>query len=108
MKLTNAFLREEYKRLNKRFFENLLPKDLSVKFGDLSEDNAHGLSTGDEILIDNRLRHSDCLTAIILLHEMVHISLPEYGGYPADGGHGMRFQARIVKLFEQGAYDGLL
>ncbi len=107
--VTNKELRSEYRRLNERFFGGSLPEDTTVRFGDLEDEDEDGYCAEDEIVIDKDLRKHGDLASIILLHEMTHLSLgPSYRGYPSDDGHGMRFQAEIVRLFEAGAYDGLL
>jgi len=99
-----------YRKINERFFDGRLPT-VSVRYSDdLIEEHADGIYTLDgEILIASYLRVSYGLTQIVLIHEMVHVELGDtYRGYPGDGGHGMRFQARLVELFNAGVYDNLL
>lgn len=99
---TDKELRAMYERLNKRWFNGAL--DVKVSFVDLSDDGDNGAFQNGEIEIDTALRKVGDLVEIILLHEMVHAELsPEY-----QNAHGMRFQARILELIKQGAYDDLL
>jgi hypothetical protein len=105
--MTNKDLQKQFERLDKLFFDSRL-EGLRVRFVDLNEEGANGMYMGNEIQIDKRLRHTDGPVIITLLHEMIHADMPKYIGYPADGGHGMLFQSRLVELFQMGAYDGVL
>lgn len=105
--MTNKDLKKVYDRLNARFFEGRLPEDASVHFEDLTEEDDDGVCRANEIAIHSNYQKSQTVATLILLHEMIHLELPNYG-YPCDGGHGMLFQHRLVELFYQGAYDGLL
>ena len=105
--MTNKDLQREYRRLNERFFGGQLPMDATVKFSDMDRSDL-GLCSGETIEISNAIKNIDNFVYVVLLHEMAHLSLPEYAGYPSEGGHGMRFQAELVRLFNAGAYDNLL
>lgn len=107
--VSNADLRRMYRQANTRFFDNKLPQNLKVRFGELADEGADGIFEDNSIEIAQYLRATYALSYVVLLHEMVHAELePTYQGYAKDGGHGMRFQARLVELFEAGAYDGFL
>ena len=105
---TRSDLRRMKDRLDRKFFGGAL-KDYDVSFANLNTDELSGCCDPDfkVIQIDGGLRPFWKLTEIVMLHEMSHALLgPDYIG--SRDGHGMRFDARIVKLFEIGAYDGLL
>ena len=106
--MTNSDLRSLYRQLNGRFFNDRCPKDLKVSFSVLRDDD--GICTDDDIQISSKLKGHGTMVAIVLLHEMVHVELgyDGYVGYPKDGMHAMRFQARLWELVKAGAYDGLL
>lgn len=109
-RMTQAKLEKEFSQLNEQFFESRLT-EVKVRFGDsIRTDAANGVYNYDTntITIDRRLSFTDRYVAITLIHEMVHADMLGYKGYPADGGHGMLFQARLVELFKLGAYDGLI
>lgn len=111
IKMTNAQLKKLYLKFNKRFFDNRLDKDMVVTFEhDLEDEETgqelNGIQFGDEVILNESLKLVGMdYISIILLHEMVHADLPDYN--PADI-HGPLFQAKVVRLFEKGAYDGLL
>lgn len=120
--MTDKGLRFMFLYYNRRFFQNKISKNYIVEFRkDLrckltdSAKKAHrvdGLHNDEtrEILIHENLRYHQDATSVTLLHEMAHaeLGLEGYIGHPGDGCHGLRFQARIAKLFEQGAYDDIL
>ena len=72
--------------------------------------DARWLSDIREIHIDAVYARSEPMSAILLLHEMAHAALDgTYIGQATDDpGHGMIYQAELVRLFNAGAYDGLL
>lgn len=81
---------------------------MKVCFADINEDGLYSSEFGIEIK-KNLNSHPD-LVMIVLLHEMVHAYLGAVGhvGYSHDKGHGGRFHVEIDKLFQKGAYEGLL
>jgi len=103
--LTNKDLKAMYRRINRVYFRNQLLKDMVVVFSDTEDDGVpvYGeFEPPNRIAIANDLKRMYEVVETTLLHECVHASLGEHNH------HGMRFQARIVELFNQGAYDGLL
>lgn len=109
--LTNKQLKTAFLNLNDRFFDGKISELTIVKFGDIKED---GLFQSDTqfgcIQINKRLKaHPDFVT-LVLLHEMVHAYLAAIGhlGYEMDKGHGSRFHVEIDRLYQKGAYEGLL
>lgn len=117
MVMTGKGLRFLFDSLNERFFENRISPAYKIRFvqnlkakhaGKLQRiDGMHRPSTL-EILIDQDFaRHEDACT-ITLIHEMAHADLHGYLGYVSEHQHGMRYQAKLVELFNLGAYDGLL
>jgi hypothetical protein len=63
------------------------------------------------IFINKDIRRMRTVVHIILLHEMPHLLLYQQGyiGYPGDtGGHSVRFHAEMDRLYQIGAYEGLL
>ena len=110
---TNTWLRKQFDQLNHYFFDDRIPSNIKVKFDSFYGDTANGTwGIKDHLLTVNpeMKRAGEPLILVILLHEMVHADLEYrgYRGYPYEGGHGMRFQAELVRLFNAGAYDGNL
>lgn len=99
--------------IDKTYFDSKLPGTLEVKFvknlwnkGEKCDGIFH--PSRMIISIDDRLRQHPDMCNIVLIHECAHVSLPNYKGGPMDKHHGMLFQAKIVELFNAGAYDGIL
>ncbi|SRR6266478_9869380 len=104
MRLTNKDVQRAYRRFNKVYFDNKLPKDILVKFDTEEElDDAYGeyLEADHEILLSEELKTIPDFAYIVLLHEMAHVQVP-------DNNHGFQFAAVINKLYQQGAYDAYL
>lgn len=100
--------------IDKTYFDEKLPDMLRIKFvKNLYNRGEWCDGTFDPstmlISIDNNLRFHPNLCHIVVLHECAHVALPNYKG---DGlitkDHGMLFQAKLVELFNQGAYDEVL
>jgi len=100
--------------LNEGFFGGAIcTRRTTVRFGTNKEcNNAYGHTDSfiDTILINNELQHMKKFTTISLLHEMSHLALYQgpYIGYEGYGGHHTRFYALIDRLYQAGAYEGLL
>lgn len=106
--MTNAELRREYNRYNRKYFRGRLPK-LMVHFTKMPKYYL-GLSTyvgrpsggsWAEIEISKVLKCWPKLTRCVLLHEMVHVSLPQ------QVIHGSKFEKGMRKLAKAGAFTGL-
>lgn len=108
MRLTNAYLGRVYKEFNKKHFGNRLPKDMIVRFDVLrtSDDGcqepcattAFMLNRPLYIQINKRLAWQSMLANFSLIHEMVHVALPEVRG------HGPKFQKEMLRLAKKGAF----
>lgn len=105
LKLTNKDLKREYRRVNRKYFENSLPNDITIKFdteGELdSETYGEYFAPDNLILIEEALKNFPDFAFIILRHEMAHVK-------HFQNGHGHLFSSVIADLFQQGAYDNLL
>lgn len=90
-----------YREFNRKYFGNKLPKDFVVAFEDLEYHlgvTKFYRSRPCYINLNLGLRYSNSLTAMTLLHEMVHVELPyRYN-------HGPRFHKRMLKLAKDGAF----
>jgi hypothetical protein len=94
-----------YRQYNRLYFGGKLP-DINVRYGKPAH-KAGGETDfwgGDPVLvtINKRYRGYGRITRIILLHEMVHVSLP------VDALHGPRHQKGLMRLVRLGAYADLL
>jgi hypothetical protein len=92
-----------YAEYNKKYFEGTLPK-IPVGFKRI-KDNAYTLFIGNDpaaIVLNRYLLKSGRLARIVLLHEMAHVKAG------ADAGEGPSFQKEIHRLYQKGAYKGLL
>jgi hypothetical protein len=110
-RMSNKDLQMAYATLNERFFDNRLDPEVKVLFdNELYDDGGEGEFCKSErtIRIDSGLRKYPDYATATLLHEMVHVEYPNHVSYENDSGHGMVFKARIVDLFNRGAYDGIL
>jgi hypothetical protein len=121
-RITNKTLRKTFDRLNQRYFGGALKDPPTLKFEDLSEDEgegkqeygAEGTCDIDGIRIEETLRIHPDLMILILMHEMVHWKLRDWevGTMPSleiiTGGHGPAFKQEIYRLWNSGAYEGLL
>jgi predicted metal-dependent hydrolase len=102
MRLNNNDLREAYRRFNKVYFNDSLPKKLSVQFVPSSElDGDWGEENDDGIVINEKLQTVPDFAFIVLLHEMAHVKAPQ-------NSHGHRWSGVIDSLYRMGAYDELL
>ncbi len=104
--MTDAKLRTFFHQYNRQYFGGQLEEPRVIRFADMKSD---GLTTTcsqfpTRVEIDRHLRrHASCVK-ITLLHEMVHLKI----GRDCLKHHGIRFAAELVRLFNAGAYDGLL
>ena len=104
--MTNADLKAMYRQLHRKYFKGELNPDMIVRLDkdiEIEYGHVYGVfEPPEEILINPKIKNFSEIVQVTILHEMVHASLGIHNH------HGMRFQARIVELFNQGAYDGLL
>ena len=91
---------------NRKYFEGKLRlQDLGLKrmtLLDAGYTQFHEGGVPPAIYINKALTKWRRCVRIVLLHEMVHVSLPQHVE------HGPRFKRRIRQLVKQGAYDDLL
>ena len=106
MKMTNRDLWRCYDVANLRYFHNKLQRDIPLRFAKLPNGMlgktyvcTHGIAQAIEI--SERLKSNEVHAIMTLLHEMVHVEKPRYKG------HGWRFDRRMKKLAQDGAFDGL-
>lgn len=102
MRLTNKDLQSAYRRYNKAYFDDELPKDMCVEFSDDLDADTYGEQENGNILLSNDLRMVPDFAYIVLLHEMAHAKVPD------NRNHGFQFGAIVTRLFQMGAYDQLL
>lgn len=94
------------KRWDRKYFDGKLPT-FEVVFAKPSQKNAHAETTWYpdgriEIRLQPYLAAQGRLMAIVLLHEVIHVSLPK------NAKHGLKFAAARRRLIRRGAYDSLL
>ena len=112
-KRNNKWLAKSYTSYNDHYHNNTLPDNITVRFGKpLNGSDAHWDPTAREIVVDTTLNVHDALALICLHHEMAHVKM-HMDGYVGgtvveDSHHGMRYQAELNRLYQWGAYDGLL
>ena len=99
MILTNAVAQHMYHQFNKQWFSNRLPKDMVVYYEDIWQMGVtcYHRERPLYIQLSKKLRWTEASTALVLLHEMVHVSLP----YRVN--HGREFQKAMMKLAKRGA-----
>lgn len=115
---TDAELRAWFEYANDRFFGGEISLATKIEFAvgvfDRSEKepgDGHYIPNKMLIQIDESLRGRNRQWQVITLHEMAHAYLFQtkgYVGYCYHKGHGMVFQGELCRLFQIGAYDGLL
>jgi hypothetical protein len=108
--LTDRWLKKTYDSINRDCFDGCLARPAVLRFAKLGNHDEGVCRFFDDgtihIYIDRFLQKHPNLAEMILIHEMAHQRLGS--AYTRSGGHGMRFQAELVRLFETGAYDELL
>jgi hypothetical protein len=100
-------LMRAYQEYNRLYFAGTLPTSVLVAWGDNLEDSPSVAVREKEsgrcaIFINKRLRWAPELAEILLLHEMVHVAHWDF-----KGDDDPRFQAEMLKLANQGAFQGL-
>ncbi|MDE2106978.1 MAG: hypothetical protein KGL39_57755 [Patescibacteria group bacterium] len=108
--IDNKWLRRQYVAYNKRFFHDLLPEKLVVRFADINDKWA-GVTCFDgdtkepyEISIDKHLIKYPRYAKLVLLHELCHVSV----GQKEKQYHGILFKKEIKRLLDAGAFTPLL
>jgi hypothetical protein len=93
-------LETAYRYYNRKYFNNELPNppEVIVRWGNIK---ILGYQEGDEIVINRRHRRQS-IWRMTLLHEMCHLATPS-----ARTHHGKEFQAKMLALAQQGAFNKL-
>jgi hypothetical protein len=103
----NKELKKKYLYLNKKFFDDKLPKDMEVEFKNLynvPKDSCIGCTDlyglrPINIAIDTAHKNSPGCVHMTLVHEMVHVENPTFQ-------HGLDFQMRMLQLARKGIFFG--
>lgn len=101
--LTNKDLKHWYKHYNKKFWQNRLP-DIPVRFANTGKNWGQTHFEGHEpayIEISREAKKSRAVSLMTLLHEQVHVFLPDRII------HGPKFEAEMLRLAKAGAFKGL-
>ena len=106
--LTDAQLQKWYEGINEEYFWNQLPKNVTVKWGDLAAWGDMGVTLYRPdgsilILIERKLNPAPRVAEITAFHEACHVKTH---GQEFDD-HGPKFEACMVHLADQGAFKGL-
>lgn len=112
-KASNAWLRRQFKRINRQFFDGKLNPETIVRFGDTEYLGEAGFASKmydekmdkmfctvrflPEIVISRKIQWAQSLVGPTLVHEMVHIEHPEWSK------HGGVFERRLEQLVSKGA-----
>ena len=106
------FLQVWYDGPNEAYFSNRLPKNIVIHYRPIENDAAMGsvdCSIGPvcTITIDPRFNIADITAIMTMYHEECHIAVwVDYGESAyGDPGHGKLFQACMMDLAKQGAFE---
>ena len=97
-------LRRLYNFYNRKYFDGELPKDIEIIWHPCDDNNGRSDNLKGKIpriWIDPSIQAQPKFVRIVMLHECLHIKNPRMN-------HGKVFKQEIKRLFEAGAYDGLL
>ena len=97
-------LEKAYRQYNRKYFGNKLPRhtDVLLRWANIP---GMGYQQGDEIVINRKDRRRDSVWRGTLLHEMVHLSLPNAS--PHNGFHGKDFQKEMLRIARLGAFENI-
>jgi hypothetical protein len=106
---TDAQLQAWYESFNEIYFFSQLPKNVEVKWGDLTAKDYMGLTTrrldgSILITIDRAMNPARRTAAATVAHETCHVAVP-LGTEFED--HGEKFQACMVNLAVHGAFTDI-
>ena len=94
--VSQALLESTYRKYNKKYFGNKLPKDIDLRFG--YTHGCLGYQLGEEIVLSkNKAYRRDSIWRGTLLHEMAHLCIEE------SHDHGPRWQKEMMRLARVGA-----
>jgi hypothetical protein len=98
--VTQALLEYTYRKFNKKYFKNSLPKDIDLRFGHTP--GLLGYQLGEEIVLSkDKAYRRESIWKGTLLHEMCHLKVTER----AD--HGPKFQTEMLRLAKLGAFKDI-
>jgi hypothetical protein len=108
--MSNKKLKLWYEAFNDNYFDSKLPVNTSVRWGNLSQEQAAGQTTKHDdgsfsIVIDVRLNPSDSTAAMTLAHEECHVATWEKAN--GIGSHGVVFESCMKGLAAKGAFEGI-
>jgi len=100
--LRQADLHSLYQEVNRESFDGKLP-DLTVSWGDLSKDNAYGITHFDKEVpysmeLDRRTVESESFALDVIRHESCHIVTIHEVKRLKEDPHGATFAACMAKL----------
>ena len=90
-----------YAKINKEYFSNQLPKDVTITYSDsVLLYNSYGVTDNEfkTIKLSRKLKGNLRLAEMTLLHEIVHLKID---------GHGLLFQQEMLRLAKEGAMWGV-
>jgi hypothetical protein len=100
IEIDEASLLRLYEQYNHQYFDGRLPA-LKIRLRPVNEDPGltaeYDQAAGAIVFFSSGIDHLP-LVRTMLLHEMVHVAIPE-------DGHGGRFRAELQRLAEMGAED---
>lgn len=105
-------LAQAYDDLNVQYFDDGLPKNVSIRWDDRLADvgptiadgfRLEGMTDGRMILINPAIQRDRAEFRRTLCHEMVHVQV-----WGRDAAHGAAFQQALRAVWERGAFSGLL
>lgn len=99
---TDEMLAELYAAYNRAYYDDQLPHDVVIKFGNLGV-NSYGVwKPGTKTIIVARcMRRFNRLVCLIVHHEMAHVAAG------ADYSHGKKFQAGMKRLAKADAFANI-
>jgi hypothetical protein len=101
---TRSVLEKAYRRYNRKFFRNRLPNPPAVVLRWAPLKGISGRWLPGEIPtieINKRFKSWEIFWTQILVHEMIHISLPN------GAAHGLRFHDEMFRIMADGLMDAL-
>lgn len=113
-RMSDAWLRRSFDEFNLAYFSGKIV-GVRIRFGNSGRDANGVYDTGERLIVIDKFhakRGNERHAKLDLLHEMVHAYLDVVDGYVGgsekDPLHGTRFRGEICRLWQIGAYDGLL
>lgn len=100
--MRQTVLEKTYRKFRRKYFGARLPKVSEVDLRWEANIPEVGYEHGGEIVLNVRYRHRASVWKLTLLHEMVHLSLPN-----VKEDHGKEFQKEMLRLARAGAFKGL-